>query len=242
MKKTTHFSGGVFATLVACLFAMATSSSAVITYHEGYNGGLTYEADAADFASAQMMPNGLSENFSTGYTPGTSLGSASLLLSGGTPTYKANINTLNYSLFTVYGPEGVTSGVGMGTSYSTDAITITFGGGANVTAVGATFYLTGYSSQLLNGNFSVAAFDGTSTVTRTYTASGPVFLGFTSDSNPFQYLTIVNLSGSGRFAGFDNLQVGAAVPEASTWIGAGFLGILLCWQTGRRWFARARVA
>jgi hypothetical protein len=242
MKKTTQFLGRVFATSVACLFAMATSSNAVITYHEGYNGGSSFAADAAAFASAQVSPTGLSEGFSSPpYATGDTLGAIGtainpLTLSGGSPTYKANVyaTPTSWGLWVALDADASSASRAITTDYGTDSIVMTFAGGASVTAVGATFFLSDASGNPQVGHFSVTAFDGTSSVTRDYANSGPVFLGFTSDGDAFESLTLSRPSGSG-WVTFDNLQVGAAVPEASTLIGAGFLGLLLCWQTGRNW-------
>lgn len=130
-------------------------------------------------------------------------------------------NGFSYSAFA---PSDIyLSGGFLGTSQINEALTLTFTSG-NVTAIGGNFFVTDLSDNFLSVAVHLTLSDGT-TVDFTPTSLTDSYRGFISNVT----ITSLTMSGPGasRYAGLDNLTIGAAVPEPGTWalMGLGLAGL-----------------
>jgi hypothetical protein len=111
----------------------------------------------------------------------------------------------------------VTTGFFLGTSQEDEDLTITFTSG-NVNAVGANFFASNISDAFQQVSITITLSDGT-VETFTPTSAADSYRGFTSDV-AFTSL-VISGPGTSLYAGLDNLTVGTAVPEPTSWALAG---------------------
>lgn len=128
--------------------------------------------------------------------------------------------------YTAFAPTGIyLAGGFLGASQVNEALTISFLGG-NVRAVGADFYATDINDDPISTLVTITLSDGT-VEAFTPTSFADSYRGFVSDLA----ITSLVISGPGQslYAGLDNLTVGAAVPEPTSWalVGLGLAGILV---------------
>jgi hypothetical protein len=111
----------------------------------------------------------------------------------------------------------------LGTSQIDEALTINFLSG-NVYAVGADFFATDINDDLISTLVTITLSDGT-VETFTPTSLADSYRGFVSDLA----ISSLVISGPGQslYAGLDNLTVGSALPEPSSWalVGLALAGI-----------------
>jgi hypothetical protein len=110
---------------------------------------------------------------------------------------------------------------------------------SNVRAVGGDFFLTDLNENWTTGSFTITLNDGSfENVSLAAGDAGTAkFVGFMSDSANITSLTFSGVS-AGGYATLDNLYVGTPVPEASTWLGAAFIGGVLSLRVGRKILAQ----
>ncbi|MGE5646845.1 MAG: PEP-CTERM sorting domain-containing protein [Acidobacteriota bacterium] len=103
-----------------------------------------------------------------------------------------------------------------GANFSNQAVAFVFTG-ANVTAIGGSFFVTDSLNHVLAGNLTLTLSDGT--IIPLVSGSPVPFAGYTSDV-PLTSLVVTGMT-SETFVTLDNFYVGAAnsapVPEPATW-------------------------
>jgi hypothetical protein len=132
---------------------------------------------------------------------------------------------------TSFFPAGTAADVWLSTNTAADSITFN-GFSAGVMAVGGNFFASDVSGSYALGNITLAATDGSGTLTQTLispTTTG--FLGFVS-TGPMASLTVTSVQpGSGfLWPTVNNLTLATAVPEPGTYAlmmaGMGFVGLM----------------
>ena len=169
------------------------------------SGTTTIYTNQASFLAA-LDPGSYDETFD-GFIQGNTLPSPLNFSQGG----------FGYSAAVADGSPFYTEGVPGDTylSTNTDARAIVFTPtGGNINAIGGDFFLTDTLGAFFQGTVSLSLDDGTTTTLTNPAGTG--FLGFIS-SVPIGSLTFTSPAAPG-YATVNNLIVGQAVPEPSTWL------------------------
>ncbi len=212
MRNTVAFRSGVLAALVACV-----AMSPQVT-----RGGLVEGVTGAEFGNSYLA---------SGYSLETFGFEGELAQFDSThPTFVYNVTILN-SEENLFGIGGAVS-----TRLPDYSILITFTSG-NVTGVGADFFLTDEGGVPTSGSFALA-FNTSAGPISPFTGLGADFYGFTTAGGTYITSLTISPETSGAYMTFDNLYVGAAVPEPTTWFAAGFVGLVVAGRYGRSLYAR----
>jgi len=176
----------IAAVVATTLVAVQSASAAITTY-----------TDLASFTAA-LAPGSFSN-------PLNGLTSGAIQNIGGNG-FTATVTTSGTTIYS--------SGSFLGANVPTDNLTISFPAN-NVTAIGAEFFQTDQSDVFQATQVTVTLNDGT---TRSYTPASQAtsFTGFTSDGAAITSLSFPSSGVAVRYASFDNIVVGAAIPEPTT--------------------------
>ncbi|HEY9175198.1 MAG TPA: PEP-CTERM sorting domain-containing protein [Verrucomicrobiae bacterium] len=200
---------------------------------------MVYPPSETDFRNNYLAPGYYSTDFEN---PPFSSGeqASSINLGGATPDFGPTspfgltievVSEVADPLWIVSG--SLPSGQAMSTSPQGYGILITFTT-ANVSSVGANFFLSDTDGDLVDGTFSLKFNYGISGET-TLSDLTAGFYGFHTE--PGVFLTSLTLTPNAEYMTFDNLNLGA-VPEPSTWFAIGFVGLAAVGRYGRSLYAR----
>ena len=166
-------------------------------------------------SSAAFLPNVAAGSYTEGFAGSIAFsGEDSFDFSGGAFAYTVSAPGALYG-----------NGTFIGTSLPDEELTIAFTG-APVTALGGNFYVTNFSDAFQPVSVTLTLSDGTVT-SFTPTSVADSYRGFTSAVAITSL--VISAPGASLYAGMDNLTVGSAVPEPTSYMlfALGLGGLLL---------------
>lgn len=225
-KITTRFSWQQ--SLVAILLVAMSGGNAV-------RAAISEYTDPGSFAAA-LQPGSFLNNFT-----GANQAGQSFPYSGGTGPFAYTVTSTGPSGVTVFQMQPA-SGLGqaLSTFNANAALIITFTGDNKPTAIGGNFFWSDFSANVISGTIHADfKIGGSSVHTLDVASTGNSDIGFggiTTDGAGFDSieLTLLGYTSGNFFSTVDNFHVGQAivVPEPSSWVVAGFMGLFLLGRAG----------